>query len=196
MSYIKGFDPSLFLSQLPQYSKDPPTSTRSGRKQVGSDLDTVHSRNIQTFIRELPTLDDSCEHCRIFLGEQGLDFLASPMASFEQRLARLASLPANWNGMNSEPPNPTATKNAWEILYISYNKFSLSANIKIRASAENGLSVSFTNRGKRAAIECYNKGNILAATYGKQVETEIWDVGQSDIEIEETLERINAFING
>ncbi|MEX2120023.1 MAG: hypothetical protein WD847_10555 [Pirellulales bacterium] len=78
------------------------------------------------------------------------------------RVARLQSLPRDWDSYGAEPPNRVAVERSRHVLEI------LSASglpsPQITPSAEEGICISFRNGRFYAHIECFNSGEIVAAT--------------------------------
>jgi hypothetical protein len=111
---------------------------------------------------------------------------------FQNELKSLRNLHDDWNGYGSLAPNNIALINSQTVLDILYiMNFSPVAMVP---SAEEGVAISFSKGKKRAIIECYNDGNIAAAIYKIDSEPSVWNVGFSEEDITEAINRIYDFI--
>jgi hypothetical protein len=111
---------------------------------------------------------------------------------FQIQLKSMRDLKNDWNGYGSLAPNSIAIRNSQTVLDILHVlSFSPSS---IVPSAEDGIAISFCKGKKRAIIECYNDGNIAAAMYEIDSEPLVWNVGISEEDIKESVNRIYDFI--
>lgn len=111
---------------------------------------------------------------------------------FQKQLKSMRNLQNDWNGYGSSAPNSIAIRNSQTVLDILHAiNFS---PISIIPSAEDGIAISFCKGKNRAIIECYNDGNIAAAKYEIDREPLVWNVGISEEDIKESINRIHDFI--
>jgi hypothetical protein len=104
----------------------------------------------------------------------------------------MRNLQNDWNGYGSSAPNSLAIRNSQTVLDVLHVlNFS---PISIVPSAEDGIAISFAKDKKRAIIECYNDGNIVAAMYEIDSEPLAWNVAISEEDIKESVNRIYDFI--
>jgi len=125
---------------------------------------------------------ESLEVCR---GPAWISLLQNQLKSFQ-------NLQNDWNGYGSSAPNSIAIRNSQTVLDILHIlNFAPSS---IVPSAEDGIAISFAKGKRRAIIECYNDGNIAAAMYVIDSEPLVWNVGISEEDITESINRIYDFI--
>ena len=126
------------------------------------------------------------------LQAENVDRAASWILKFQNQLRLLRNLHDDWNGYGSKAPNSIALINSQTVLDILHQiNFPPMA---IASSAEDGIAISFCKGKKRAIIECYNDGNIAAAMYKIDSEPLVWNVGISEEDIKESVNRIYDFI--
>ena len=125
--------------------------------------------------------------------ESGVVYRIPPWISlFQKQLKSMRNLQSDWNGYESSAPNSIAISNSQTVLDILHTiNFS---PISIVPSAEDGIAISFAKGKRRAIIECYNDGNIAAAMYEIDSEPLVWNVGISEEDIKESVNRIYDFI--
>ena len=111
---------------------------------------------------------------------------------FQNQLNSFRNLQNNWNRYGSLAPNSIAIRNSQTVI-DNLHILNLSPS-SIAPSAEDGIAISFYKGKKRAIIECYNDGNIAAAMYRINSEPLCWNVGISEEDIKETVNRIYDFI--
>jgi len=108
-------------------------------------------------------------------------------------LRKMRHLNDNWNGLGSAPPNSHAIWNAQDVISILH-KVDFAPS-QISPSAEEGVGISFVKGDKYAIIECYNDGDIAVAFSDGQGKTDIWEIGTSNSEIKETIDRLVAYLD-
>lgn len=114
------------------------------------------------------------------------------ISKFQNQLKSFRSLHDDWNGYGSLAPNSIALINSQTVLDILH-KLNFPP-IAMVPSAEEGVAISFAKGKRRAIIECYNDGNIAAAMYEIDREPSVWNVGISEEDIKEAINRIYDFI--
>jgi hypothetical protein len=112
--------------------------------------------------------------------------------SFQLQLNNMRSIPNNWNGYGSEAPNSRAIRNMQDVIDIVYKK-ELTPD-SLTPSADDGIGLTFVIGKKRAIIECSNQGNIVAVIYESNGEPDVWEMGSSPSEIEDSVDKIFYFI--
>lgn len=114
------------------------------------------------------------------------------ISKFQNQLNSLRKIQNNWNGYGSSAPNSIAIRNSQTFLdTLHILNFSPSS---IVPSAEDGIAISFAKGKRRAIVECYNDGNIVAAKYEIDSEPLVWNVGISEEDIKESINQIYDFI--
>lgn len=110
-----------------------------------------------------------------------------------QRIASIATLPANWDSYNADPPNRKAVQHSRIVLNALVNLDFKPASID--PSAEGGICISFSSDDRYGDIECFNSGKVLAVKSTPSTPAEVWDVGLDPIHIKSTVAKIRTFIN-
>ena len=100
-------------------------------------------------------------------------------------IGKLRHLETDWDSYGAEPPNEVALQLATDL--ISGCKPSL-----VGASAEGGVCVSFFNDDRYGDIECFNTGEVLAATTKRGEDTEVWAVDHKSMR--EAVDRVVSFV--
>jgi hypothetical protein len=109
-----------------------------------------------------------------------------------QAIAKLGAMDADWHESEIAPPNPHAVALATDVLRrLSDIDFEPSS---IDPSTGEGICIYFSGANRTANIECFNTGEILAATIRKGGEPLIWEVTVNTIR--DGLARIYEFIGG
>jgi len=80
---------------------------------------------------------------------------------------------------------------AWVLEYLGKISF---MPTRIVASVEGGVAICFVSKDKYADIECFNSGEILAATSDGKNDPNIWSVPQNISGILETVKGIRDYI--
>jgi hypothetical protein len=114
---------------------------------------------------------------------------ARRIAALWEAVDDMRSLHADWNGYGSEAPSDFARDIAKQIL-LSATGLEPS---RVVPSAQGGVGICFSHKGKYGDIECLNTGEILATTSDGTNIPEVWEVKPS--ESKGALERIGHFIN-
>jgi hypothetical protein len=65
---------------------------------------------------------------------------------------------------------------------------------RVVASADGGVTISFTKEGKYAHIECFNDGAILGAWSNRNDRPTVWEIGPDQDEIARSTARIREFL--
>jgi len=110
----------------------------------------------------------------------------------KDKVLRLAALPHGWDGFKAEPPTEEALCWADRVLGLLHN-LDFRPD-RIDASAEGGITLAFISGNRYADIECFNSGEILAATSNRIDEPDVWEVAASEASIRSTLERLRAYV--
>jgi hypothetical protein len=154
----------------------------------------VENDSVDYEIVELPVISLTDEINVIYFVPKTFDVYKTKswILKFQNQLKSFRSLKNDWNGYGSLAPNNIAITNSQTVLDILHQmNFSPMA---IAPSAEDGIAISFCKGKKRAIIECYNDGNIAAAMYEIDSEPIVWNVGISEEDIKESVNRIYDFI--
>lgn len=122
--------------------------------------------------------------------EAGAGRRKTGFASHFESLKSMKSLRDDWNGMGSAAPSTFARLQAMEALEILLDK--TFCPDKVVPSAEDGVAISFRKGDRYALVECYNNGEVAAATSVDGGRIDSWDVEPT--ELGDTLERIYDFI--
>ncbi len=89
-------------------------------------------------------------------------------------------------------PNSIATKHAGRVLAEIGDLALALEPYFIDPSSDEGICISFRRQNRYADIECFNNGEILAATKVDGEDPTIWELSPENIE--ETIAKINLFI--
>ena len=109
-----------------------------------------------------------------------------------KKLASLRQLGKNWNGYGSEPPSNKTLRWVEEVLEKLHDLHF--APDRVVASAENGVGIIFHRNEKYADIECLNSGKMSAVTFVGQEEPTVWELDETEYDLDQCLERIRNFI--
>lgn len=112
--------------------------------------------------------------------------------AFLKELLSLGELPHGWDGFGAEPPGQEAIGLAEQVLGALAEAHLRPS--RIGASVEGGVTIAFLRSGKYADVECFNTGEMLAATSDRHGKPDVWEVPLGDQEIKRTLERIREHI--
>ena len=116
----------------------------------------------------------------------------SRFQSLHQKLDLAGSLPENWNTYGSEPPNEVATSLALAVLQ-SLEKVSLPPSA-LTPSSEGGIAIAFVNGAKRALLETYNTGEVVAATYSSESEPQVWEFKFNESGLQSAIDEIRVHL--
>ena len=109
-----------------------------------------------------------------------------------KKLARLASLNADWDSYGAEVPNQESIDAARNVLrFLAEADFEPTS---IDPSVEGGVCLSFQHGGRYGDIECFNCGEILAVISTGGDDTTAWDIRAAGQHLHGTLSRIRTFI--
>jgi len=110
-----------------------------------------------------------------------------------RQLEELLRLERDWDSYGAEPPNDLAVSLAKKVVRV-LSQQGLSPPC-INPSAEEGVCISFRAGRLYADMECFNSGEILAATSNGEGQRRVWEVESRDSEIIEAARRIRKFLN-
>lgn len=121
-----------------------------------------------------------------------VEFNQAPFSLFYKKLDSLGSLADNWRGDGTLRPNHIALYWARRVLDELREK-ELPPH-QVCASAEEGVCLSFLKGQLYADIECFNTGEIIAATSDRAGRSDVWEIYQSDNDISDAIDRIRRFV--
>jgi hypothetical protein len=125
------------------------------------------------------------------LGAVAISIEAEWLAEAFRRINELAKLDAHWNpDSDASPPNDTSLKNARHAI-AAIADAGLEANY-INPSVEEGICVAFRVDDRYADIECFNSGEIVAATSDGRGTYSVWEIANSQ-QMTNALSIIRAF---
>ncbi len=107
-------------------------------------------------------------------------------------IERFRQLRDGWDGVDAAAPIDTAFSNA--IRLIDYFRTPNFFPYKVAASVEGGIGFTFRGASGKGYIECTNDGQLFAACYGANIETQTWEFSLLSASAKETLERIKQQI--
>jgi hypothetical protein len=106
------------------------------------------------------------------------------MKKYFEELVKVMETEDDWNGYGSKAPNEVAEKNTRFIIdqIMALEKYMDSYPLpeaQISPSAEEGIVISFSDKTRYGFIECFNDGEVYAATsdYNDHI---IWEVYLTD----------------
>lgn len=68
------------------------------------------------------------------------------------------------------------------------------APTRLMPTVEGGIEIIFVEREKRASIEIYNTGELIAATYGTDIQPKIWEILDIEHSLEMTIHQICVYL--
>ena len=95
------------------------------------------------------------------------------------RLHETALLPADWDTYGAEPPNALARELTGRVLTLLEE--SALCPSQLRANVEGGITISFASGARRALMEMYNTGEIVAAVYSAGNKPAVWEPGPDEL---------------
>ncbi len=116
--------------------------------------------------------------------------IGNRIAAFSNLVDDMKDLHDDWNGYGSDAPGDFAREVAKQILLTATN---VVEPTRVTPSAQGGVGICFTFKGKDADMECLNAGEILATTSDGKALPDVWEVKPGDIK--EALERIARFLH-
>lgn len=143
-----------------------------------------------------PTSNSYCSpdvKCELHAVDHPGKLLTRWLREFSTELNKMKDMEYNWDGFESDPPNLLAIRTASEVLY-SLHDVQLRPT-SINPSAEEGVAISFFNKGKYAIIECYNDGDIIMACSDSQNRRKVWEFNGQQDEINDHLVLLGGFLN-
>lgn len=178
------------------------TATLPGRKVVVGDRDRnfpLHGAN--DCESDVPLAARNQLRPTVGCGREVEDYRVLPtakvqrvrwLAASHQRLKELLELEEDWDSYGAPPPNRLAVSRAMRVLRV-LNKEGLPAPC-INPSAEEGVCMSFRAGCLYADMECFNSGEILAATSDGKGERRVWEVHSRESEIIKAARVIRTFL--
>jgi len=118
---------------------------------------------------------------------------ASWLPECDRELEELLRLEQDWDSYGAEPPNDLAVSLAKKLVRV-LGQQGLPPPC-INPSAEEGVCVSFRAGRLYADIECFNSGEILAATSDGEGERRVWEVASRESEITKAAHLIRTFLS-
>ena len=115
------------------------------------------------------------------------------LAEYHRAVEALGDLREDWNTYGAAPPNDTAISLAKLVLTCLAAR-GLRPH-RVNPSAEEGVCISFRNGRLYADIECFNTGEVAAATSDGLGQHRVWEVAPDREGIEQTLAHIGAHLN-
>jgi hypothetical protein len=120
------------------------------------------------------------------------------VAKCHATLEALKTLPDDWDTYDAVHPSANAIETARSLL-DSLDSCGLLPD-RIAASADGGVALTITRGQRYAVIECTNDGEVVAATSNGYGAVDSWEVpgeiGADESEVQATLHRIGAFLDG
>ncbi len=117
------------------------------------------------------------------------------MKEYLIKLEEVMKTEDDWNGYGSESPSKTAYSSAVIVILTLCNMIITFPDGLPRAtispSAEGGIGFGFSTKEKYGFVECYNDGEILAATSDPDDIHDIWKVEKKDMR--KTLLKLDLF---
>ncbi len=110
----------------------------------------------------------------------------------ERQTEELLELEEDWNSYGAAPPNRRAVSLARNVVRLLARE-GLPPPC-INPSAEEGICMSFRAGSLYADIECFNSGEVLAATSDGEGERRVWEVGSRERGIVEAARLIRTFL--
>jgi|GEM_PF-2015548 len=100
------------------------------------------------------------------------------LSKFLQEVTELGSLSDYEATTGVAAPNQVSIRNARSILSV-LAKIDLCPS-RIGPSSDEGICISFNSRDRYADIESFNSGDIMAASYSANSDTEVWRVCEAE----------------
>jgi hypothetical protein len=124
------------------------------------------------------------------VGSEDLDSAYPWVREGLQRIAKLGSLDDGWHECGAAPPNEDATALATRTLrHLAAVGFRPTS---IDASCDEGVCITFSTPSRRANIECFNTGEVYAATVTRGGDPFIWEINAATLP--HGIARIYSFI--
>jgi hypothetical protein len=109
-----------------------------------------------------------------------------------KRLRNTATLAAGWDTYHAEAPNAVARDLAGRVLTTLEGE--QLAPARVMPSAEGGIAFSFVQGDRRAEVEVYNSGEIVAATYSSRGEPAVWELRDTEDALKIAISSIRAHL--
>ena len=135
------------------------------------------------------TADDLVDWRQWFIPSPTADIAWGPLFA---RVASLLQLTDDWNSYNAPAPNQAAAASARQVLETAREMILVPDEIV--PSVEGGITICFDTSGRRADIESFNDGSVLALTSDPPREPYVWPVRTDSENIQEALEEIRSFV--
>jgi hypothetical protein len=94
----------------------------------------------------------------------------------------------------ADAPNDVARGSALALLDVLENE--QVAPGRVTTTMDGGIAVAFVSHGRRAVIETYNTGEMVAATYSDSGETVVWEIAPVVDSMKEVIEKIRVHLAG
>lgn len=111
----------------------------------------------------------------------------------QQTLNSFRNLEKGWDSYDAEPPNTVALLLSHRVL-MRLQEWHLQPT-DIAPSREEGVTFSFFQRNKWAAIECYNTGEMAAVISETKGDPQVWMIENKDFAIGAAILKIQTFFN-
>jgi hypothetical protein len=115
------------------------------------------------------------------------------LAESDRQLEELLELEEDWDSYGAGPPNQVAVALAKKLLR-RFAEADLPAP-RVNPSVEEGVCLSFRIGSIYAGIECFNSGEVLAATSDGHGEHRVWEVGSRSGDILRSVRLIRSHLN-
>jgi hypothetical protein len=174
------------LQTLESYDSPYLASTMRGRRADSRHSDKAIAARKQLTNRKI----ENANTVEVLNLEQSPSWLAKNLG----RLFGMRGLPVIWDDSGAALPNKRA-------MDLSVRMLSRLAELDfepnfVDPSVNEGVSISFRRNGRYANIECFNSGELVAATSLDNGGTNVWEFQADESSIRETVNIVFAFING
>jgi len=110
----------------------------------------------------------------------GIDSVAHVRAVVDAAIRGVAETPLDWDVEGASPPNHIAIGLARSILQRLIEMGITRPDV--RASVEEGISIFCDAGPGYTLVECFNSGEIVAATSDGRGKLDVWEVGSNEVE--------------
>jgi hypothetical protein len=109
-----------------------------------------------------------------------------------KRLRNTTTLADGWDTYQAEAPNAIAHDLAQRVLTTLEGAWLAPA--RVLPSAEGGIAISFVAGDRRAEIEVYNTGEVVAATYSSRGEPAVWELRDTEDALKTAIASIRVHL--
>lgn len=120
------------------------------------------------------------------------DSCSERWSELNDRMAALAKLPDGWDGDDAPAPSAFSIDRASRIMRVLQSSDLIPS--RIDASVEGGVAISFEVGQKYADFECFNTGELVASTWDRPNEPNIWDLSVQGDDIARAASKIREFL--